>query len=67
VHHHGVADLAFPKQIHDELIADGQAKPHGAGFADVVSHRIREPEDVPGVVELFRINYDRAKHAAERR
>jgi hypothetical protein len=42
-------------------------KPHGAGFAGLVSHHIREPEDVPGVVELFRMNYDRANHAAERR
>jgi hypothetical protein len=28
---------------------------------------IREPEDVPKVVELFRISYERAKASAERR
>jgi hypothetical protein len=67
VHHDGVADLTFPKQIHNDLIADGRAKPHGAGFAGVVSRHIREPEDVPGVVELFRMSYDRTKHAAKRR
>ena len=67
MHHDGVADLTFPEQIHDEVISDSRAKPHGAGFAGVISHDIREPEDVPGVVELFRMNYDRAKHAAERR
>ena len=65
IHDTGVADLTFTRKIHDELISDGRAKPHGAGFAGVVSHHIWEPEDVPGVVELFRINYDRAKHAAE--
>jgi Family of unknown function (DUF5519) len=67
VHHNGVADLPFPREIHDELIADGRAKPHGAGFAGVVSYPIREPEDVPGAVELFRMSYDRATTAAKRR
>jgi luciferase-like monooxygenase len=67
IHDTGVADLTFPRKIHDELISDGRAKPHGAGFANVVSYRIREPEDVPGVVELFRMSYERAKAAAERR
>lgn len=67
IHDTGVADLAFPRGIHDELIAGGRARPHGAGFAGVVSYHIREPEDVPGVVELFRMNYERAKASAERR
>jgi Family of unknown function (DUF5519) len=67
IHDTGVADLTFPKEIHDELISDGQTKPHGAGFAGVVSYHIREPEDVPRVVELFRMNYKRAKSSAERR
>lgn len=67
VHHDGVADLTCPREIHDELISDGRAEPHGAGFASVVSYHIRDQEDVPGAVELFRMNYDRAKHAAERR
>lgn len=67
IHDTGVADLAFPREIHDELISEGRAKPHGAGFAGVVSYHVREPEDVPGVVELFRMSYDRAKAAAERR
>ena len=61
----GVADLTFPREIHDELISDGRAKPHGTGFAGVVSYHIREPEDVPRVVELFRMNYERAKESAE--
>ena len=67
IHNTGVADLTFPREIHDELISGGRAKPHGAGFANVVSYHIRDPEDVPGAVELFRMNYDRAKQAAERR
>jgi hypothetical protein len=67
IHDTGVADLIFTREIHDQLISDGRAKPHGAGFPGVVSYHIREPEDVPRVVELFRMSYDRAKTAAERR
>jgi Family of unknown function (DUF5519) len=67
IHDTGVADLTFPREIHDELISDGRARPHGAGFPAVVSYHIREPEDVLGVVELFRMNYERAKASAERR
>jgi Family of unknown function (DUF5519) len=67
IHDTGVAHLTFPREIHDELISDGRAKPHGAEFAGVVSYRIRNPEDVPGVVELFRMNYECAKASAERR
>ena len=67
IHDTGVADLPFPRAIHDALIAEGRAKSHGAGFAGVVSYQVRGPEDVPGLVELFRMNYDRARTAAERR
>ncbi len=66
VHHDGVADLPFPRAIHDELISDGLAQPHRGGFPAVVSYYLRGPEDVPGAVDLFRMNYDRAKVAAER-
>lgn len=64
LHHTGEADLPFPRKIHDELIATGRAKPHGAGFAGVVTYVVREADDVPGAVELFRMNYERAKAMA---
>jgi len=67
IHDTGVADITFPRKFHDELISDGRARPHPAGFANVVSYHIGEPEDVPGVVELFRMSYERAKESAERR
>jgi hypothetical protein len=67
VHDTGVADLPFPKVIHDTLIANGRAEPHGAGFPGVVSYPIRKPEDVPGAVALFRLNSDRANAAVGRR
>ena len=67
VHDTGVADLAFPKGIHDRLISEGRARPHRAGFSGVVSYHVRGPADVPEVVKLFRMSYDRAREAAERR
>jgi len=42
IHHEGVADLQFPKAVHDELVAAGKAYPHAAGFAAVVSHDLRQ-------------------------
>lgn len=67
VHRDGVADLPFPREIHDRLISEGLAEPHRGGFPAVVSYRIRGSEDVPGAVDLFRASYDRAKAAAARR
>ncbi len=64
IHHDGVADLQFPRAVHDELISNGRAQPHRGSFPAVVSYHIRVPEDVPGALDLFRLNYDRAKAAA---
>ena len=63
IHVTGEADLPVPQTIYHELIAAGRARPHGAGFKGVVTYAIRHPEDVPGAVALFRMNYDRAKAA----
>ncbi len=64
LHRTGEADLPFPRKIYDELIATGRAKPHGAGFAGVVTYIVRAPEDVSRAVEPFRMNYERAKAVA---
>ena len=62
-HLHGSrwADLPFPVRVRDELIAAGRAERHhvlpDSGWITV---RIRDANDVPRVVELFRMNYDRA-------
>jgi hypothetical protein len=68
-HLHGssFADLPFPKKVRNELIAQGRASVHPplpeSGW---VRRRIDSPEDTEAVIELFRINYDRAKERAER-
>lgn len=64
VHVTGEADLPFPRAKHDELVAAGRARPHAAGFAGVITYTIRQPDDVPRVVALFRLNYDRAAATA---
>jgi hypothetical protein len=61
LHRTGQADLPFPRKLYHELIAAGRAESHGAGFAGVVTYTIRNAEDVPGAIELFRMNYERAK------
>jgi hypothetical protein len=69
-HLHGssFADLPFPKKTRDELIADGRASVHpplpDSGW---VRRRMDGPGDAEAVIELFRMNYQRAKTRAERR
>jgi hypothetical protein len=61
-HLHGskLADLPFPVRVRRELVASGRASPHhilpDTGW---VTYYIQSPEDVPAVVELFRMNYER--------
>jgi len=69
-HLHGssFADLPFPKQVRDELIAAGRASVHdplpNSGW---VRRRMDGPGDAEAVTELFRMNYDRARARAKRR
>jgi hypothetical protein len=68
-HLHGdrFADLAFPRRVRDELVADGRARPHhvlpDSGWVTAPI----DPDDVGAVIDLFRLAYDRATAAAERR
>ena len=66
VHRNGVADFGFPRSVREELIAAGRAEPHQAGVPGGVSYYLREREDVPRVVALFRLGYDRARAVADR-
>ncbi len=68
LHGNSFADLPFPKKVRDGLIEQGQASVHdplpNSGW---VRRRMDGPGDVEAVIELFRMNYDRAKARAERR
>ncbi len=62
-HLHGdrLADLPFPRQVRDELVASGRAKPHHVlPESGWVSAWIDGPQDAPRVIELFRMGYERA-------
>jgi hypothetical protein len=68
-HIHGdrIADLPFPRRIHDELIAEGRARPHhvlpDSGW---VTTSIAEPDEADNAIELFRMAYERATEARRR-
>jgi len=68
-HLHGssFADLPFPKKVRDELISEGRASVHpplpNSGW---VRRRMDGPGDAEAVIELFRMNYDRAEARARR-
>ena len=69
-HLHGssFADLPFPKKVRDELIAAGRASVHdplpNSGW---VRRRMDGPGDAEAVIELFHMNYERARAHAKRR
>jgi hypothetical protein len=60
VHGSRLADLPFPLLIRNELVAAGLAEPHHiypeSGW---VSVRINTEDDVPRVLKLFQMNYER--------
>jgi Family of unknown function (DUF5519) len=68
-HIHGdrIADLPFPRRIHDELIAAGRARPHhvlpDSGW---VTTSIAQPDEADNAIELFRLSYERATKARRR-
>jgi hypothetical protein len=62
--HATFADLPFTRHVRDELIAAGQARPHhvlpDSGWVTVP---MRTPAEVARVIELFRLNCQRADSA----
>ena len=60
VHGDRLAELPVPRRLRDELIAAGRAQPHHilpeTGW---ISVWIESPDDIAGVIELFRMQYDR--------
>ena len=60
VHGDRLADLPMPRRLRDELVAAGRAEPHHVlpetGWISVF---INSPDDVEGVIELFRMQYER--------
>jgi hypothetical protein len=60
VHGDRLADLPVPRRLHDELIASGRAQTHHVlPETGWISVWIQGPEDVAGVIDIFRIQYER--------
>jgi hypothetical protein len=69
IHDDGHADFRFPREVRDHLIQSGQAISHPAfpNSRTMASYWIRSAEDVPGALELFRMNYERVAARDERK
>ena len=67
VHSGGIADLPFPMRLRRALVSAGRAEAHhtlpNTGW---VTMRLRTEHDIPGVIELFRLNYDRLRGLSSR-
>jgi len=60
VHGDRLADLPVPRRLHDDLIAAGRAQPHHVlPETGWISVWIRGPDDAAGVIEIFRLQYER--------
>jgi MFS family permease len=60
IHGHKLADLPFPIEIRKRLIASGKVLPHIIyPESKWVSYIIHSEEDVPKIVDLFRLQYGR--------
>ena len=67
VHAGGIADLPFPVRVRRTLVSAGRAEAHHTlPHTGWVSMRLRTEHDIPGVVELFRLNYDRLRGTGSR-
>jgi hypothetical protein len=68
VHGDRLADLPLPRRLRDQVIAEGRAEPHHVlPETGWVSCWMSGPEDAAGVIELFRMQYERYATAGARR
>jgi Family of unknown function (DUF5519) len=67
VHRDRIADLPVTREMSEDILTRGRARPHRAGVKGYISHPVEDQEDVSAVLEILGRNYDRAKAAAGRR
>jgi hypothetical protein len=67
VHRDRIADLPVTREMREDILTRGRARPHRAGVKGYISHPVEDQEDVSAVLEILGRNYDRAKAAAGRR
>jgi hypothetical protein len=69
-HLHGdrLADLPFPKDVGKKMIEEGKASPHHVlPESGWISYYISGIEDIQGVMELFRLQYERMTSYGKRK
>ena len=63
IHGEKLADLPFPIEIRKDLIASGKVLPHIIYPESMwISYIIRSEEDIPKIIDLFRLQYVRLRH-----
>ena len=63
IHGEKLADLPFPIEIRKEIISSGNALPHIIYPESMwVSYIILSEEDIPKIIDLFRLQYERLKN-----
>jgi MFS family permease len=62
IHGEKLADLPFPIKLRKEIISSGKALPHIIYPESMwVSYIIHSEEDIPKIIDLFRLQYERLK------
>jgi MFS family permease len=63
IHGEKLADLPFPIKLRKEIIASGKALPHIIYPESMwVSYIVHNEEDIPKIIDLFRLQYERLKN-----
>ena len=63
IHGEKLADLPFLIKLRKEIIASGKALPHIIYPESMwVSYVIHSEEDIPKIIDLFRLQYERLKN-----
>jgi MFS family permease len=63
IHGEKLADLPFPIKLRKEIITSGRALPHIIYPESMwVSYIIHSEEDIPKIIDLFRLQYERLKN-----
>jgi hypothetical protein len=63
IHGEKLADLPFPIKLRKEILTSGKALPHIIYPESMwVSYIIHSEEDIPKIIDLFRLQYERLKN-----
>jgi hypothetical protein len=59
IHGEQLVDIPLPTRLRDEVVAAGRARPHHIlAESGWISFYLRQPDDVPRAIDLFRLSYE---------